>query len=981
MDQEELRRRPRRDSLDFWLTQPDAVLWKQLPPAELPKAHFVNEHHGCPVCGTRVFRYGGFYPWSRGHLPCTFQSTCPSCSSSFPSNRLAEGDFTSGVAVDDGYGSFDEQGRLYLFAATYHRDQVRAYCAGIAALTDALRQGPWDDEVARRLGLLLARYALEELYVAAAPQFRFGPSRGLEEPWAWGQEDWMGSPDPVASLAAKGTLHYSIDTPSTARLLALAFDTVWPFLCSDAELADRVRACGLAVESPRAVADLVEQMLACLLQCILDFGARSNLPEESLGALVLLLALDRPDAQDVMEWLYRRGPDRLGVFCVNDFLPDGSPPEATGGYNSIHTNGLFALEHELRKLRARHPAAYPETSFPSVLDPSRAARCILQPNELTVVGRSWFQFGDGSAPGTAAAIPGPQARTSLLMEPEIFAEPLPESTYRRAREYLEEPEARAASDAALSHRRRELGTTIHDRVGIAILRTAGAPERAALGIAYGDASGHRHMDLGDVQLFAFGRPFLTDLAYPQSWASIGVWEAHWATHNTAWAVDPGENAPRIAGRGRIVSFLRAPGVQVLDVEMDRWTRSPEGGWRRMDIRFRRLLALVETDGDGIAVIDLSRARGGVEHWRSCRGLEGSFSTAGAALPPSLAASGSGSVREHTVLDVLAARGLPNPEAPDYQAFAFMDDAQELPVAGFPGGSWRSSVEPGVSLDLYHLGSSTGTELWSARATQSMGTPEESLYSFGTLLWRRVPSGPEDTSSVDLVLEPRVGGATLESARRVDCREAGTPLSAQSAAGVELLTRGGRRVRLYWSPWSAPREESRFDNGATLRGSLRGESGDRAFDAPEPRRIKILGVDRGRNVVEVDGTGSPAPLSRVHCDREGVGFSYLVKKVDRAGSLAKLELDVSCVLGVSTVSAVGDGYVDLADPLLTRTGFLTGARLSTAAQGGKRAIAQVMDAASIEGQRTRLWLREVSRMPAVGERVMVVDYAVEDTLSP
>ena len=34
--------------------------------------------------------------------------------------------------------------------------------------------------------------------------------------------------------------------------------------------------------------------------------------------------------------------------------------------------------------------------------------------------RSWFQFGDGSAPGTAAAIPGPQARTSLLMEPEIF---------------------------------------------------------------------------------------------------------------------------------------------------------------------------------------------------------------------------------------------------------------------------------------------------------------------------------------------------------------------------------------------------------------------------------------------------------------------------------------------------------------------------------------------------------------------------------
>lgn len=979
MDQEEPRHRPRHDSLDFWLTQPDAVLWKQLPPAEIPKAHFVNEHRGCPVCGTRVFRHGGFYPWRRSHLPCTFRSTCPSCSSSFPSNSLAEGDFTTGPAVDDGYGMFDDQGRLYLFAATYHRDQVRAYSAGIAALTDTLRRGPWDDEVARRLGLLLARYAVEELYVAAAPQFRYGPSRAVEEPWPWGQEDWMGTPDPVASLAAKGTLHYSIDTPSNARLLALAFDTVWPFLRADEELADRVRACGLAVQSPREVADLVEQMLACLLQCILDFGARSNLPEESLGALSLLLALDRPDAQDVMDWLYLRGPDRLGVFCVNDFLPDGSPPEATGGYNSIHTNGLFALEHEIRRLRARHPAAYPEQRFPSVLEPARAARCILQPHELTVVGRSWFQFGDGSAPGTSSAIAGPEARTSLLMEPEIFEEPLLERTWRWARDYVDDPDARAAADAVLAHRASGLGTTVHDRVGIAILRTAGAPERAALGMAYGDASGHRHMDLGDVQLFAFGRPFLTDLGYPQSWASIGVWEAHWATHNTAWAIDPAESAGRVAGRGRIVTLLAAPGVQVLDVEMDRWARSAGGGWRRLEVRFRRLLALVETDGDGIAVIDLSRARGGVEHWRICRGLEGSFGAADDERPASRAPSGAGARRERTVLDALAARGLCTPDAPDYQAFAFMDDAKPLETAGFRGGIWRSSVESGVSLDLHHLGSSPGTEIWNARATQSMGTPEESLYSFRTLLWRRVPEGPLDTSAVDLVLEPRVSGATLASARRIGCRSFGTGLSSPGAAGVELCTHGGRRVCLYWSPWATPDEKSSFDDGARLRGPLMVEAGGKALHAPTPQRLRIVRIDRGRNQVEVSGEVSVATGSRVRCDRDGVGFSYLVREVGGSGELARLTLDVSSVLGVSTVAAVGDGYVDLVDPLMTRTGFLTGARLSTAAQGDETVLAQVVDAAPIEGQRTRLWLRVASRMPEAGERVCLADYSVGDAL--
>ena len=105
------------ETIAWWSSQPDHVLWSQLPPAELPKAHFANCHQGCPNCGTAIFKYSGFYPWERNHLPCDFKSQCPNCASVYPSNNLTKGDYTSGKHADDGYGYFDAEGHIYLFHA------------------------------------------------------------------------------------------------------------------------------------------------------------------------------------------------------------------------------------------------------------------------------------------------------------------------------------------------------------------------------------------------------------------------------------------------------------------------------------------------------------------------------------------------------------------------------------------------------------------------------------------------------------------------------------------------------------------------------------------------------------------------------------------------------------------------------------------------------------------------------------------------
>ena len=967
----------------WWTAQDDETLWRQLPPAELPRAHFVNVHHGCPKCGTAVFRFGGFYPWKRSHQPCDFRSECPSCGAVFPGNDLVAGDFTSGDCIDDGYGYTDPHGHLFLFAATYHRDQVRAFGVGIGALAERLRAGAFDEGIARQLGLMLLRYAVEECYLASAPQFRYGPSKGEEEPWGWGQPDWATASDPVAALNRKGTVRYSIDTPYIAETLALAYDTVWPLLREDADLVRRAQGLGVEIHTPAEAAGLIEEMLAVLLQCILDRGAGSNLPRESQGALVLLRALDCPNAQDAMDWLYDDGPDTLRVFTTNDFFPDGAPPEATGGYNSIHTDGVFDLEYHLRLFRQQQPDAYPESRYPSLVSDPRTARVARQPHEITMVGKSWFQFGDGSAPGTSSQLGRVETRRtgSIRIDADCFHAPLAPSTLEWAAAFTGDPVVQEINDAVRDRRHRQIGPTVHDGVGIAVLRTPGAPERAAAGIVYGDTTGHRHRDLLDVQLFACGRPFLTDLGYPQSWASIAKWEAHWATHNTVWGALPGDEDARVAGRGRVVRTLFAEGIQILDVAADRWARS-SGRWQKAGVTYRRLIALVETDGEGVALIDLSRIRGGTEHWRICRGLEGDFESENAGLVS----------RPGTVADAGGARGdTGNLPHPDYDALAFMDDVASAEARPAWRGGWQSGFEPDVHLDLHQLNVTPGAELLTARATAVMGAPNESNYRFRTVLWRRKPRQDGGPTCVDLVFEPRTGNPTLSDAKTIAVRT-----GAATAAGVDLTTRQGKRIVLYWAPDAGPEDTTEFEDGTQLRGGLtavvdgdilatgtaeicwRGET--RRFE--NARQVgRIVALDRQACTIHVEGLGKISVGDRIRVNPNGRGHTYLVEIAEGLDAgRHRLKLDVSSVLGRAPVVSADAGRIELGFHILSRTGNLRGTRLQAEADG---AWAEILNAENPDRDRTVLQIKNeaehTNRLKALkqGEWAQVVDYVVGD----
>ncbi len=964
----------------WWSSQPDETVWSQLPGAEMPKAHFANCHQGCPNCGTAIFKHSGFYPWVRNHLPCDFKSECPNCASVYPSNDLTDDDYISGECPDDGYGYFDAEGHIYLFAATYHRDQCRSFHSGIGALTNALRVGGFDESRARQLGLILLRYAEEELYVASVPQFRYGPSKGVEEPWDWGQTDWADESDPVQALRAKGSIRYSIDTPYLIASLALAYDTVWPLMREDGELVKRAQSMGLSVQTPEDACQLTEEMLACLLQVTLDRGASSNLPRESQGAFSILRCLDRPDARDVMDWIYDEGPDTLRVFTTNDFFPDGTPQEATGGYNSIHSDGLFDLEHHLRNLRALQPEAYPESDYPSLFDDRRGAHVPRALHEITMAGKSYFQFGDGSAPGSA----GFKGEDTIRLENDLFHPPMDPDLLDRAVAFTDHPRVKEIRSAVRSRRHLALGPTVHDGVGIAILRTAEAPERAAAGIVYGDTLHHRHRDLLDVQLFAFERPFLTDLGYPQSWASMSPWESHWATHNTVWSdLPPGE--PVSAGRGGLVRSLFTDGVQALDVEAHRWAHHAGRGWRRLGVTFRRLIALVETDGDGVALLDLSRITGGAEHWRTCRGLEGVFRPDNAGLQP----------QTGTVAGAHIARGQTgNLPHPDHTALAYMDNVSTgLAPAAF-SGAWQSETEPDVHLDLYQFNVTDGARLFTTRAAQAMGTPETSNYLYEPVIWRRTPQN--DTTCVDLVFEPRTGEPTIAKAVAVTA-------PSPTATGVRLTTARGREIALYWAPDADPGEHTRFDDGVTLQGALAAvvdgrisTVGASAFQNAETSLTvggarqtgRIVALDRDACTIDVEGLEGIAAGDRITVNPDGRAHTYRVEAAEREGvRVNRLTLDVTSLLGRAKVVAAEDGRIDFGFHILAKSGNLNGTRIQTGANDDWALISNASNEGSWPPGRVRTSVHidpnkgDGDRLQnlATGAWVQIVDYVVGDTV--
>ena len=212
--------------------------------------------------------------------------------------------------------------------------------------------------------------------------------------------------------------------------------------------------------------------------------------------------------------------------------------------------------------------------------------------------------------------------------------------------------------------------------------------------------------------------------------------------------------------------------------------------------------------------------------------------------------------------------------PDCAALAYMDQVQQFNAPDTWNGTWKMDSQ--AYLDIHQLRASSGTTVRSARATAIMGSPDESTYNFRALSWQRDASDGQPTC-IDLAFEPRVGPSDVADIQ---------PVAADgTASGIQIATRKGKQIRLYWAPDADGQTD--FSDGTrlcgTLAASINGEitscdstsiyhSGQQHALASATRRATVTSVDEANCSVEVEGIDEIAPGMRMRTRTAGSQLS-------------------------------------------------------------------------------------------------------------
>ena len=304
----------------------------------------------------------------------------------------------------------------------------------------------------------------------------------------------------------------------------------------------------------------------------------------------------------------------------------------------------------------------------------------------------------------------------------------------------------------------------------------------------------------------------------------------------------------------------------------------------------------------------------------------------------------------------------------------MDEVETLSADPDWRGSWPLDPNADAHLDLHQLAFSGG-EVFTARATATMGHPAESNYAFRPVAWHSVG---EETTAVDLVFEPRIGEPSLQSAQSI----AGT----DSAAGVTLITAAGRRITLYWSPDG---EICEFADGTRLDGGVAVEIDNQVYGCGTTELQRntstvsfsnaiqcglLVAIDHQQCTIEVKGLCNIATGDRIVLNPQGRGRNYLVETVEKlACGHHRLHLDVTSLLGRNQALTATGHTIELDYHLIARTGYLHGARL----QRVDGTWAEIAEAHNLDSGRTTVELHEVLPGIKPGEWLEIVDCVAGD----
>jgi hypothetical protein len=344
-----------------WLQRSDDEIWAMQPDSTIPRWHWVNLPHGCPIHGAEIYQKGAYYPWEKDlSWPWKWKIRCPVGGEAYPSNDFANGDMTSGEFADDGIGGGClYNGKKYGFIA----EICQAYCHQMLRVAPECAKGylaTGDMRYVHKALVAFCRLAVEYAYLATMTQHRHRNSVSQVE--RFGQAPFSEGP----CLEASGFTVYCIDQPGYQWRHAEAYDHIFPAIDKDLEILLFLQRKGFAIKTHEEARRFIEENLfAVWMQGTMDGACHSNEPYEQRGFARTDEMLNYAHGDDFMDWLYHR-QGKMRTFVTNAFFRDGAPYESTGGYNGMHVSALGPIVNSIEHLRQLRPELYPEAKYPSL---------------------------------------------------------------------------------------------------------------------------------------------------------------------------------------------------------------------------------------------------------------------------------------------------------------------------------------------------------------------------------------------------------------------------------------------------------------------------------------------------------------------------------------------------------------------------------------------------------------------------------------
>jgi hypothetical protein len=942
-----------------WLSHSDDDLWAMQPDMTIPRWHWTNIEHGCPVHGKEIYRDRAYYPWIMdGTFPWKWKIRCPVGGEEYPSNDFAHGDMTSGPFADDGIGGAClHQGRKYGFIA----ELCQFYCRRMMTVAPSCAQtyaSTGDRRYAHKALVALCRLAVEYGYLATMTQHRH--RNRVSQVERFGQGLFAEGP----CLGSSGFNTYCIEQPGQLAAHAEAYDRIFPVIDQDAEIISFLRAKGFEVATGEDVRRFVEENLfAVWMQGVMDRACASNEPAEQEALVRAALVLNYARGTDFIDWLYD-GAGRMRVFVSNDYFRDGAPFESTGGYNAAHVVHMTPVVDVVERLRQLRPEAYPESRYPS-LSKSRRYRNIFDFCMDTVtIDRSFPQIGDGGGWASYSRLPkiawhdasaaAFEHAYRLFREPK-FAWALVHTPGWKPPPDFPLREAEMQREAAKWPDNWNDRSSLHDGYGIAILRSGQGDQKRALWMKYGQARGHTQDDLLDIGLQGFQGILLSHMGYPRNW---GYWEHSWTSHLVARQI------PFCSLTAQAELFAEAGPVRMFEARAQAYRDEVEGGQGYQlppDQWQRRLIALVDVAPDRFYCLDSSRVSGGREHWRCFHAQEGEFATQGITLAPQPGTLAGPDVPYGDPKWLKAngcSYGVYGWSGPLF-AFPHLYNVQRGQAAGAWSADWKLKTGGGLHLRLT-VPSAAGAEVNVCDGRSPAGGP----YEMKWIMLHHQAAEPARSQVVSLI-EPHFGtpairgvkalelsgadeqglaahGCEVQSAEYTDTLLCAADPAVARSAGGEVQFAG--RFGFY-------RERQGVPVAIALVGGTRLAKGRYGISLETPEyRGKILRVDRASEIVTV----APAPPdlaalvgAEVFVTNAVRRVAYRVREAKPSAGGAELRFDGDSRIGIGRVTGHGSQRLQTDSPFsLQRFRYYHGARVANPAGSAEYRILDARSAKAV-----------------------------------